>query len=313
MIMWHNMDLYDQIKKVEEGDPESIQELVMANKWTFAELYKWCTTYHVDDSESDCGDNYALYLEMTYVTQPNDAIPYAWDLDILTTNADGTHQFNIIGNDKLGKAITNWTNLQKADGVKAKHTCNCGLKGSHFVAGDRLFSTDILYRNKTENVALREMQQEYSIVPLPKYDEAQPTYGTTSQDYYTLMSVLDHSGSPTKTKGEAISAYLQYGTEYSYTYVRGYYFTKIITQKWFGTDDSDGHVSNSRTIFYTIIDNLEFEFWTIHSPQMNNIAHVIRYALQDGSSVESQYTTDRDIYDDKLKEMDDWYFGKTNG
>ena len=283
----------------------------MAGKWTFAELYKWCTMYHVDDDQnSDCGDNYALYLEMDYVTQPNDAIPYAWDIDVLTTNPDGTHQFNIVGNDKLGKAVNNWQNLQQAEGVKPKHTCNCGAKVSHFVLGDRLFMTDILYRSKADNVALREMRDEYSILPLPKYDEGQANYGSTSQDYYTLMSVLDHSGSPVKTKGEAISAYLEWGTEYSYTFVRGYYFTKIITQTWFGTDDSEGHVTNSRTLFYTIIDNLEFDFWTIHSPQLANIAHIIRYALRDGGSVETEYTTNRDKYDDALTLMDNWYLDR---
>ena len=78
------------------------------------------------------------------------------------------------------------------------------------------------------------------------------------------MSIPDHSRTEGTVDGEAISAYLEYATEYSYTHVRGYYFKRIIEPKFFGTDDSDGHVTKSIAIFNTIIDNLEYNFLTIY-------------------------------------------------
>ena len=152
------------------------------------------------------------------------------------------------------------------------------------------------------------MADEYGVLPQPKYDTNQKDYYTTSQDYFTTMSVLDHSG---YTKGDAVSAYLQYGTEYSYTYVRGYYFEKIIKPKWFGTDDSDGHVSNSITIFTTIINNLSYGFETIYGPMINNVINSVWKnnvkAVDSTGTIQASYNADKSGYDSALKDVDKWF------
>ena len=132
--------------------------------------------------------------------------------------------------------------LYKQDGVACEVT---GAGG--FTSGHLLFQGNVLYWDKASNLAIRNMEDKYSIVPWPKYDETQDHYASTPQDYFTTMSVLDHSMSGGTIKGEVISAYLEYATEYSYTDVRGYYFKRIIEPKFFGTDDSDGHRSEEHT------------------------------------------------------------------
>ena len=111
---------------------------------------------------------------------------------------------------------------------------------------------------------------------MPKYDAAQENYGTTSQDYFNVFSVLDHSNSSKPTKGEAISAALQLANEESYTSVRGYYFNRIIKPKFFGTDDSEGTVTKSIALFDIIVANIELDYFSLYSPMLANIDHLWR-------------------------------------
>lgn len=316
MIMWHNLDLYDEVREKFDDAPENIQDMAVAGEWTYTELYRWTSYYEDKDPTSSCGDVYGIYLPggRTGIPNPLDAIPYAWDLDIVTTNNDGSHKFNCIGNTKAEEAMVRYNDMFKGKGnsfyafesdASTEH-CNCG-KGvrDHFVSGTVLFSAEPLYANESHNLAIRNMSDRYALLPHPKYDEEQDHYATTSQDSYTLMGILDH-GAHTVEKGGAISAYLQYSTEFSYTNVRGYYFERIVKPTYFGTDDSDGHVTKSIAIFNTVISNLGFDFWTIYSPLLNNSVHLFRDALAQGFTLQSEYLADQDKFDAAIYETDQW-------
>ena len=279
MIMWHNMDLYDKVKNVEDGDAEDIQDLVLAGLWTYDELYKWASYHDNAGDNVSCSDVYGIQFGGIWSPpQPNDAIPYAWDLTFFTKNSDGTYAFNFIGNEKAEQAMTNLRRLYYKEGnaenafVSGKDTCNCG---NHFYSGGVIFYSDTIYFNRNTSAALRDMEDRYALIPLPKYDAEQEHYQTTSQDYLTTVSVLDHSHCSIPTKGKEISAYLQYANEYSYDNVRGYYFHKIVKAKMFGTDDSDGHVTKSWTIFNEIVNNLKFDFGYIYSHMFNHILSTV--------------------------------------
>lgn len=154
---------------------------------------------------------------------------------------------------------------------------------------------------------IREMEDTYGLLPMPKYDVDQENYGTTTQDFYTLMTVIDHSTSTLPTKGKAISAFLQLMTEESYTSVRGYYFNRIIKPKYFGTDDSEGTVTNSIALFDIIVANIEFEYWTIYSAQLNDIAWLWRDGFRDDvASLESAYISKESDFVDAIRGTDEW-------
>ena len=116
MIMWHNKDLYTKVRK--DDDPLDIQDYVIEGDWTYGNLYKFSSYYDDKDPEGKQGDIYALFLQGTkWPTQPLDAIPYAWQFDMVTVNNDGTHDFNIVGNTRAESGLTMMRNLYKRDGV----------------------------------------------------------------------------------------------------------------------------------------------------------------------------------------------------
>ena len=306
VVFWYNKTLYD--RKKEDTDHADIQDLALEGGWTYEELYRWANKLF-EDSNGEPGwqtnDTYGFAMQHTNVNSqpvPKDALAAAWDIHLLTENADGTHSYNIIGNERAANARNMWINLMNAPGS----TDDGGV--DNFAAGKFLFFTSVMYPGKQENMTIREMEDKYGLLPMPKYDSEQEEYYTAAYDAYSLMSVLDHSDSTIPTKGEAVSAYLQLATEESYTSVRGYYFNRIVKPKYFGTDDSEGNVTKSIAIFDIVINNITFDFWTIYSNQLGNLTWAWRSSLlEDANPLEAEYRARREEFDQKLLDMDVWF------
>ena len=303
MVIWHNKTLYD--KNREDTDPENLQELALAGMWTYEELYRWTSTFYVDSNGEpgrQTDDTYALMASNSQPC-PRDGIPYAWDIRMVVENSDGTHSYNVIGNEKLEKALVMYRNLIE-EGKGTVDSWDARL----FAAGKSMFYMQRMFANAEDNMAIREMEDRYCLLPVPKYDAYQEQYGTTAQDYFTIMFILDHTNSETPTKGEAVSAFLQYACEESYTGVRGYYFNRIIKPKFFGTDDSEGTVTNSIALFDIIIANIKFDYGYIFSQQLNSIQTLWRHTVVDKSkpTMESAFMAKYDAYQKAIKETDEW-------
>ena len=315
MIMWHNKDLYEELLESTNNttSPRDLQDTIIAGEWTYSELYKWAAHYENRDLDSNKGDVFGLFLQGEYYpTQPFDAIPYAWDLEFIKTNSDGTHSYNYKDNERAEKALTMFRNLWSEKGTATETT-----GGPNFPSGNLLFSADCIWFSEEGNLALRNMKNRYSLTPWPKFDENQDHYATTSQDYFTTMAVIDHSEAPIPTKGDVISAYLQYGTEYSYTNVRMFYFKEIVEPKYFG-NFTDGTTKKSVAIFNTIINNLEYDFGTIYAPRLESVIskcwrNNILLKAGDGSkeladtTIFQKYWDNHETYDKALEELDRWF------
>ncbi|MBR2346806.1 MAG: hypothetical protein IKA68_04295 [Clostridia bacterium] len=305
IVMWHNKTLYDA--KREDNDPENIQDLALAGLWTYEDLYRWASVFYENSNGTEgrqVDDTYALCM-YTNDPCPVDALPYAWDLEFVIENNDKTHNFNIEGNEKAEEALNRFRNLFNGVGTQ-KDEYQCSTTTKNFAAGRYIFFTDRIFWNTENNMAIREMEDKYGLLPLPKYDAEQEQYGTTAQDYYNLLMVIDHAESSVPTKGEAVSAYLQLSCEESYTGVRGYYFNRIIKPKFFGTDDSEGTVTKSIALFDIIVDNIEFDYCTIYSPQLNNVNHLWRGACYSDNTLEYRYQTNKEAYEKAIMETDAW-------
>ena len=308
------------------NDPEDLQDLAIAGDgktggFTYDELYRWSSVFEetngIDGAQHD--DFHAI--SSAYGSIPLNALPYAWDLNFVNTNSDGSHEYNIVGNTKITNAITKAQLLlcnSLAKGVSNyDNTGNCSLGGysepiTHFAENKSIFALHLLYTSEDDNEMIREMYSEFGLLPLPKYNANQLNYGTTAHDSYTLITVIDHSESSIPTKGEAISAYLQMSNAESYTNVRGFYINRIVKPKYFGTDDTNGSVSKSIQIFNIIAENIEFDFLSVYAPQLNGVLNncwkdVITWQNDAGAlSAEEAYWADQANFDSCIAEVDRW-------
>ncbi len=317
-VMWHNKTLYSELR--DEKDPVDMQDCVLGGEWTSDKLYKWSSIYRNTSSADDC-DTYGVYIGKQN-TVNIDVVPFCWNIDLMITNPEGTHAFNVVGNDKAEQAIVLYRKIMNGQGNGAAHK-NCG--GScGFVEGNYVFANGVISWDASTAEKYRSMEDKYALLPWPKFDELQIGreltdiekelgvtdlgYYATTQDCYSLIGVLDHSESSVATKGEMVSAYLQHTAELSYADVRGYYFEKVIRGKNFGLDDTDGTVTKSITIFDMIIDNLQCEYWSLYSASMNDVMHLFRYTTVNSTdTLESSYKLKESIYVDALTKMDTWF------
>ena len=321
MVVWCNKTLYNSKKDAEDPD---IQDLALSEDgWCYADLFRWAQYSEASGGTGDaCTNTYGFaYGGATMF----DSFVPGWQLELVIENNDGTHSFNIEGNEKAEDALEALRSLLDQTGnfphtdnlVGPNCTCGDGLH-KHFTNGTVMFYLSCLYNSETDNLLMRGMEDEYCLLPVPKYDEGQEEYGTTSADNYNLLTVLDHYNSEVPTKGELVSAYLQYSTEESYTDVRGMYFEKIIRGKYFGTNDEDGTVSKSIEIFNKVLNTITFDVGIIYSPVLRDVGWLWRDVVRTESTLAGAFTSNsnsgsgdlrtKEQYMEALASFDAWMF-----
>ena len=292
-ILWFNRTLYSENR--EDNDPQNLMQYAIDGKWTYADLYTLASRFYIE-GEDDKEGFYALGIYDSEYAAPYDAIPYAWNLDFVVKNNEGTHSFSFENNNKAEEALIKFRTLLDAKGTRK----NASLE--NFAGGHYMFWASPIYWGSDDNYAIREMEDHYGILPIPKYEASQEKYGTTAKDNYNLITVLDHSKSTLSTKGGAISAYLQLSAEESYMDVRPYYSMRIIIP---ASGASDVKIILN-DIFNQIVDNIEFDYLSIYSPQLNNIAWLWGDTVDAPGTLESAYLQNKDAYEQALKDTDAW-------
>ena len=317
IVMFLNKTMYNEKKS--NTDPDDLQDIAIEGTWDYEDLYRWTTVFEDTNGISGAQHDDFYGISTGFGSIPTDALPYAWDLEYLTKEPDGTHSYNIVGNQKIENAIVKAQNLLNgaiSAGVNnANDTGACSLGGysepiTHFASDKSVFAIHLLYASEEDNDVIRSMESDFGLLPMPKYNESQENYGTTAHDSYTLMTVIDHSESSIPTRGEEISAYLQYSTEETYTGIRGYYVNKIVKPKYFGTNNSNDSVSKSIEIFNMIADNIEFDFLSVYAPQLHGVLNSCWRNVVTGdstyTSAEAAYEADEANFDTALDEVDSW-------
>ncbi len=331
-VIWHNKTLYAENRAKVENSPEDIQDVVLSGEWTSDKLYAWSQFYENTSAADEC-DTYGTYLGMAGWCTNIDVLPFAWQIQLMTQESNnGPHKYNVIGNDKAEDAVVLYRNMTLQQGNAYMHsapsdaggrgTCN---SGGCFNAGNIVFQTGTVSWSASDSERMRSMEDQYALIPYPKYDELQVGtprteaqlkwkiedmgYYSTTQDCYSLIGVVDHFESTVPTKGDMVSAYLQHSSELSYTDVRGYYFDKVIRGKNLGLDDTDGTVTKSIRIFNMIINNLQFDYWALYSASLGDIMHLFRYTVTapSGTTLENRYKASQGVYDEALKTADIWF------
>lgn len=287
MLIWYNQDLYSEERS--EEDPEDLMQYALDGNWTFSDFYRIAAAASSDD-DGIYGIDGCAYK----TPNPCDLLPIAWEIDLVVENQDGTHSFNIENNSKISNALECYRALISLDLSSGNDTAN-------FTNGQCVFQVGSFYNSAGADMMLREMGDAHSFLPWPKYDEAQAEYHTTSQDYHTLITVLDHSKSSFKTRGDAVSAYLQFSQEYSHIAISPIYKTHRVTK----SSNLPDHEKVGK-MFDMIVDSITYDFRTIYSPQLNNITWLWRDNMKSADDILNKYLNSVDTYTQAIRGTDTW-------
>ena len=288
-VMFQNKTIYD--KNRTNSDPENLQVYANEGKWTYEDMYRMISAFSAsmpnddvliidrDLSDNDILRSFAAAFEARAMRRYNNS----WEYDLAS-------------NSRAEAVLTCTRELYSIEGVTKNESTQ------KFAAGESLFLITKLYKDYETNMSIREMDDKFGLMPLPKYDAAQEQYKALS-DGSSFIGILDHSRSDTKTHSIAVSAFVEKTAERSYTQVLGYYFNRVVKPKYFGTDDQVGTVTHSIEAFDTIIHNIEFEFCNVYSAELGGIGDIWREAYAEELTLAQSYNARVEEYRRALDEL----------
>ncbi len=280
---------------------ENLYELVESNDWTMWEMLSIAETVSNDldgdDAVSSAEDMYGFtggQRDIPYYLYASAGMKFAFinEDGYLELSFGTTEDHVLIMQDILDQVLYSdfyYVNMADQEQMPANF--------EPFKADKALFALDLVKRV----VLMRDMQTDYGILPMPKYDDSQDDYASLVWMHHD--SVLGIPGSVTNT--DVVSAVLEYMSYLSYYDVYPVFYDAVLTGR--STRDEQS-VDMLEIIFRTRTFDpgqywLEFEihstnsFLTLFEDKTRNIASL--WASLQGKA-ESKIETFNDTIDDIL-------------
>ena len=272
---------------------DDLYQIVLDGRWTYDRLYGICKDIYTDvngDGARDAGDIYGLtaqfggnYCDQMFVSQNQP----------MTQKGDDGYPYLTLNTPKTIQITENMMSLLFDNpGVYADQEGSNSQIHNMFRNGQALFTMGDV--NGAQ--AFRDMEDDFGILPFPKFDEAQEKYMGLIQDAYSLFSVpatnydFDFVGAVT----EALAAE-------SYRYLTPAYYETALKIKY-SRDDTTSQMLD------IIREGARFDFALVNSNSMNNIIHIFRELSQKKSSdFVSLYEKSEQRYQSALDKLIDRY------
>lgn len=207
-----------------------LYEYVENGSWTLDKQASLVPLLYKENGDGIRDDNGDIYGFVSSNETSIDAYWSACKLDIITTTPEGEYEFvldmeRLHGvTDKLLQLFyetnggTRYFALKEAD-AEQKDIRKMFANGFAAMASLRML--------ELENSEMRSMEQEYGVVPIPKYDEAQDGYATLLHDQFTVVCI---PVTVTDERLDEVTAVLEAMSSASYQIVKpAYYETTLRT------------------------------------------------------------------------------------
>lgn len=177
-----------------------LYQLVLDGKWTLEKLTEFSTKAYSDlngDSKVDKDD----FLGFIYTTEDDiDGMAMAAGVTFTSFDAEGVPYITITntGLDRATRFTELLTGLCQATGSFQATSDDCKTMFEMFGNLHAMFVVGRLAHGSTY---LRDMQEDYAIIPAPKLDESQENYLTTLHDGTTILGIP-------KTVNDEVSGYV---------------------------------------------------------------------------------------------------------
>ena len=208
-----------------------LYDTVEAGQWTLDKQISLVPVFYQDDGDGQQeaeGDVYG-FISSTLIS--TDAYWSACQLDIIKKDADGQPTV-VLDTEKLHNATEKILKLYYGTDGGTYALSAYGSDSEQddirdmFSQGQGAMAT--LRIMALENQAMRKMEQEYGVIPMPKYDEQQKDYKTLLHDQFTVVAI------PTTVTGdrlEMMGAVLEAMASSSYKIIKPAYYEETLRTK----------------------------------------------------------------------------------
>lgn len=277
-------------------EPDQLYKDTLDGKWTYEMLYNYVADIYLDmdeDGSKSQGDFYGL--TSIQGSEAVDGFLESFDCKLTVVSDDGTH--SLVGGtdlERLDSAMNKVTTLWEAEGAYgASNTENNCLV---FTESRALFNIDIIYHYASTNARMRNMEDEYGVLPLPKYDSEQTEYKSAVQNSHNVMAIINHS----RQNYDAVSAFLELVCKESYETIRPYYFEKMVKTKYMKDAESG-------QIFDMLLASTTWDWGAVYSRATGSpTIKLWRWCKIFNTTVVTAFGTDGEIIGDRYKEFDQW-------
>ena len=244
-------------------DLADVYGMVDSGKWTIdkfieigGQIYQDVNGNSIRDLEDIYGIAYDKYT-------PINAFWSGFDIEMFSRTDDGWFELNV-NTDKLYTALDKlYTMLYEVEGsiianvgTTAEDSYSCDRPEVHFASGTNLFLVERM--GFAEKESLRNMQDDYGILPYPKYDEKQKEYYSFSNTSFAAVGI------PTfNTNTDMIGAVLEAMASYSYRETRPLYLDVMLKGQYMSDPDS-------RRMVDIVIDGIVIDAAYIYIDSLSN-------------------------------------------
>ncbi len=181
-ILYFNKNLYTDYF----GETDELYDTVLTGKWTLDRMKTLIDGSYADlngNSEADADDRFGF---VTYgAFSSTDAFAFGTDVKLTTRDEEGIVMLNAEGNERAAVLLEKLLGIFWCQGSwiydHTKHEGDVNIL--KFTAGESLFLGNSSFN---EASALRDMKDDFGVVPYPKYDESQEDYRSLVHDAYNL-------------------------------------------------------------------------------------------------------------------------------
>ncbi len=258
-----NKDMFTDV-----GQP-FLYESVEDGTWTLDKQISLIPIFHKDNGNGvqDEEDDIYGFVSCDYVSTD----PY-WSscmVDIIKKNSYGEYEF-VFDSGKLHEVGEKVLHLfYGTDGgtydykMEMENTEQYKIRDMFGRGGAAMATIRIL---EMENEDIRGMKQEFGVVPMPKYDEAQKEYRTLLHDQFTVFSILTTVG---EKRLDEVGAVLEAMASVSYKTVRPAYYETTLRTK-IAKDPQ------SAEMFDIIVDNIYIDAGIIYTISLSTFHNYFR-------------------------------------
>lgn len=278
--MFFNQSIFEQLHL---GDPYT---LVNEGKWTYDEFLKTA-----EKCQSDVDGNGVFDENDSYGVVFSDDLEfnnfhYAFNIPITLKGGDGYPVFNL-GSEQTADLVDTMQTLAYNTSGVYYYKGNDSGKLKMFMEGRVAIMPNLL---KT-TVSLRDMEDDFGILPYPKYDEAQEGYYTTARDNSVMFGI------PIDVKDSSFAGLISEALcQAGYQIVKPIYYETVLKTKLARDDESPKMIDILR-------DGLIFDMGAVYSLQLGRAGFLTRDCVYYEYEYASYYKSHQKIFEKSLEQF----------
>ena len=291
-VIFFNKRIWDEYNA---PDP---YELVRSGEWTLDKFIEVCSGMERDlngDGKIEMGTDQLTYL---YEIVPSGTFQTSLQLDVVTLDDNGIPQYLGL-TEKFVDAFDTMQNFLKQDGIEQASSIDDQSFKSMLAFSEGNVATMCNFLYSTEY--LRDMVDDYGIVPMPKYDESQGKYITQLGTSTAMLFV------PITTKDAELTSKVMEAL--------AYYTSELVVPKYYEVALKDKYARDNdiAEMLDIIRDGASFDFLFLYGTTLTNAPNnYFRFYTTDTANVASNFAALENSFLASLESLVEKYEGLDN-